>query len=101
MSKNGEDCNCKFVVYFIECCLCSATYVGETKRSMRSRLSEHLASPTSQVFSHLTNQHAHAEPGSISWSILHAGVTRCDVRRRLEFYEIRSHSPLLNVQQGL
>ena len=100
ISKNGEECNCKFVVYFIECCLCSATYVGETKRSMRSRLSEHLASPTSHVFLHLRNEHARAEPRSISWSILHAGVTRCDVRRRLELHEIRSRNPLLNVQQG-
>ena len=101
MSKNGEDCNSKFIVYFIECRLCSATYVGETKRTMRSRLREHLALPTSQVFCHLSNQHARAEPGDLSWSILHAGVARCDVRRRLEFYEIRSRNPVLNVQQAI
>jgi hypothetical protein len=101
ISKNGEDCHCKFVVYFIECRLCSAAYVGETKRTMRSRLREHLASPTSHVFQHLTGTHARAEPGDLTWSILHAGVTRYDVRRRLEFYEIRSRNPLLNVQQSL
>ena len=101
ISKNGDDCNCKFVVYFIECCFCSATYVGETKRTMRSRLREHLTSPTSNVFLHLRNQHATADPSALSWSILHAGVTRCDVRRRLEFSEIRSRDPLLNVQQAI
>ena len=98
-SKNGENCNCKYVVYFIECRQCSATYVGESMRTMRSRLREHTSSPTSQVFLHLKDEHARAEPGGLRWSILHAGVTRTDVRRRLEFYEICSRKPLLNVQQ--
>ena len=99
-SRNGDfNCSIKFVVYFIECRLCSATYVGETRRTMRSRLHEHLASPTSNVFRHLNQDHSRAEPGDIHWSILHAGVTRYDVRRRLEFYEIHSRKPLLNVQQ--
>lgn len=30
-----------------------------------------------------------------SWSILHTGVTRRDVKRQLEFYEIRSRNPIL------
>ena len=82
------------------CRQCSATYVGETKRTMRSRLREHLASPTSNVFQHLTTCHnSRAEPDDLYWSILHTGVTNCDVRRRLELFEIRSRNPDLNVQQ--
>ena len=98
IAKNEEDCCSKNVVYFIECCHCSATYVGETKRTMRSRLREHVSSPTSHVFHHLTENHSSADLDDIRWSILHSGVARYDVRRRLEFYEIRSRNPLLNVQ---
>ena len=101
MSENGENCACKYVVYFIQYKFCSAKYIGETGRTMRSRLREHLSSPTSLVFAHLMQQHAHAEPGDLTWSILHAGVNRCDVRRRLENREIRSRNPQINVQQGL
>ena len=54
ISTNGEDCNCKFLVYLIQCRLCPATYVGETARTIRSRLHEHVSSPTSHVFQELT-----------------------------------------------
>ena len=101
ISSSGDNCSRKFVVYLIECRLCPATYIGETARTMRSRLHEHVSSSTSHVFQHLRNAHAEAELEHLTWRILHSGLHSFVLRRKIELTEICSRSPecpLLNVQ---
>ena len=43
-SDDGRMCLTKHCAYFIQCNLCSSSYIGETKRTIRSRLREHLYS---------------------------------------------------------
>ena len=43
-SDDGQMCLTKHCAYFIQCNLCSSSYIGETKRTIRSRLREHLYS---------------------------------------------------------
>ena len=35
------DCSTKNVIYGIECTLCGLLYVGETRQTLRSRMSQH------------------------------------------------------------
>ncbi|MEL7308687.1 MAG: hypothetical protein AAGK05_13000, partial [Pseudomonadota bacterium] len=99
--KNTDKGNCrsKNVVYKIMCALCDSFYIGETSRTMRSRLREHLGVNTSNIYDHLTKAH-HVRPDveHITWSVLHFGVSNYDVRRRVETSEIRSKRPSLNSQ---
>jgi hypothetical protein len=37
------DCNSKNIIYLIECSLCGEQYVGETERTLRERLNNHLS----------------------------------------------------------
>jgi hypothetical protein len=69
-STCGQHCLCgnkglcytKNVVYQIKCTLCGDHYIGETMRTLRKRLAEHMASYSySMVFEHF-NQHHHILP---------------------------------------
>ena len=43
-----------FVVYKFECSNCEASYIGETRRHIATRMKEHLASDKqSHIFKHL------------------------------------------------
>jgi hypothetical protein len=88
-------CFLKNVVYLISCVHCSETYIGETGRTVNSRIREHLSRPSSAVFRHLL-QHGDPDWNSISWKILHKNVRGTSVRKRVELTEIRAHSPSIN-----
>lgn len=97
--KSGSgSCRSKNVVYKIVCALCQSFYIGETSRTMRSRLREHLGVSSSNVFTHLKEHHVNPDIEHITWSILHFGVSSYDVRRRVETNEIHSQRPSLNSQ---
>ena len=91
-------CYSKNVVYRIECTICKAFYIGETTRTMRSRLREHLSVPTSNVFEHLLQHHVIPDAQFIGWTVLHSGLPNLDIRRRVETSEIHSQRPTINSQ---
>ena len=88
-------CFCKGTVYLITCIVCNEEYVGETGRSMHSRIREHYTRSSSAVFRHLL-QHGDPEPRSIRWRILHRNLPFTSVRRRVELHEIQSRCPSIN-----
>ena len=97
-ADRGESCMTKFVVYIVKCVLCSSFYVGESARTVRSRLREHVSVGSSHVFQHLLSHSARPCLESIHWSILHSGLRHTDTRLAVEINEIRSRRPDLNVQ---
>jgi hypothetical protein len=101
VSADGNQCLTKFCIYFIECSKCGASYIGETKRTMRSRLREHVTANTSLVFRHLSTQHRMTpDLTAISWKVLHRGLLNTNLRRCLEAKEIKSRQPNINVQNS-
>lgn len=95
-SSFNNDCFCKFCVYFVSCNTCDASYVGETSRTIRSRLREHVTSPTSHVFQHLRSHSAIPKITEIRWNIIHRGLRSTKLRQMIEAQEIRSRRPSLN-----
>ena len=64
-------CNKKNVVYKITCTDCEATYIGETYRTIRTRIKEHLKQKESEVFKHFINFHNKTPTlNKINWKIL-------------------------------
>ena len=100
ISCKGELCTTKFCVYEIKCNICLSTYVGETCRTMRSRLKEHLNVTTSLVHRHLITHATTPQHDMISWTIIHNGLLNCNVRRAIEETEIHSRKPNINVQHS-
>lgn len=93
-------CNRKNIVYKIVCKLCSNVYIGETHRTFRKRINEHLSMATSQVFHHFTVIHK-CSPllTHISPSIVSHGFFDSYHRRRVEMSTIESSRPQINVRK--
>jgi hypothetical protein len=100
--SNSQDKTCKIknIVYRIECGLCNDIYIGETSRTMQSRIKEHCKMHSSQVFNHFVTHHPNVTPGPdvITWSVLHAGLRHTQIRRSVEECEIRSKAPGMNLK---
>ena len=94
----GTDCWTKECVYKINCSQCPAFYIGETKRTMRSRLREHITADSSLVFQHLKVHAPLPSTNDITWSVVHSGLGNLALRRRVELAEIESQGPDINVQ---
>ena len=92
------DCSTKHCVYRINCKFCQAFYIGESKRTMRSRLSEHITQETSQVFQHLRTHHSIPMLDHIKWTIVHHNIFNTGTRRRVELSEINLKKPTINIQ---
>ena len=63
-------CMWKNAVYLIKCSTCDAMYIGETERTVRSRIIEHTKQTTSHVFSHCRQTHPVVSDVNFTWSIL-------------------------------
>ena len=77
-SKPGS-CFTKYAVYLISCNQCDKVYVGQTERTMRSRISEHTKSPQSHVYKHL-HSHNDTSHSDFKWKVLMTHAlhnTRC------------------------
>ena len=94
----GTDCWSKECVYKIKCSHCSSFYIGETKRTMRSRLREHISSDNSLVFQHLRFHSSLPSLSDIEWNIVHFGLPHWSLRRRVELSEITNQDPDINIQ---
>ena len=66
-------CLTKNVVYEIKCSTCGAAYIGETSRTIGTRIKEHLTMEKQTVFKHLL-LHKKQKENKIIWKILHSNV---------------------------
>lgn len=93
------DCWTKECVYIIRCLACNSFYIGETKRTMRSRLREHLTSESSLVHEHLRLHSLTPTLSDIRWDVLHGRLKNWSLRRRVELSEIHKRNPDINIQR--
>ena len=97
-AEKGESCMTKFCIYLIKSFKCPSFYVGESARTVRSRLREHVSVSASQVYQHLLSHDVNPSLGLIRRSILHSGIRHTDARRSVEASEISSRQTNINVQ---
>ena len=79
----------KNVVYEIKCSTCGIAYIGETSRTIATRIKEHLTMEKQTVFKHLSSHKKHKE-NKITWRILHSNVRNDEERRYIEAFEIQN-----------
>ena len=92
-------CSTKHSVYRIACSHCQTVYIGETGRTIGSRIKEHLRMKTQTVYIHLKSHNINTLEGSpITWEILHSNIQSFNERRIIEALEIRKHSN--NIMNG-
>ena len=73
--------------------------IGETGRTIGSRIKEHLRMKTQTVYIHLKLHSINTLEGSpITWEILHSNIQSLNERRIIEALEIRKHSN--NIMNG-
>ena len=101
-------CDQKNIVYSLECRLCSAEYVGETKRTARARMSEHHAQARNNICGtpwgdHMTSHHPQVtiEKAPIFHRAVVLAVEENNVTRKSrEAVEIRDRKPSVNKCKG-
>ena len=91
LSSKPNLCLKKNVLYKIECSICGIVYIGETGRTIRSRIKEHLTMEKQTVYKHLES-HKKSRLPTIKWMILHANIVNDAVRKYVEAFEIQKHS---------
>ncbi|XP_068736550.1 uncharacterized protein [Montipora capricornis] len=98
-STRTNQCLTKNCVYKIKCSHCDTVYIGETSRTIGSRIKEHIRMVKQTVYSHLIN---HNKPSmqDISWGILHRNIHDIRTRKIIEALEIRKHENLMNGCNG-
>ena len=62
-------CYTKNAIYEITCDICGDTYIGQTKRTMRSRINEHTKSKESLVFQHMSI-HGTSTSARFRWRVI-------------------------------
>ena len=68
-SKPGS-CFTKNAIYRIECQICGAVYIGQTERTIRTRIGEHAKTSNSFVHQHMINAHGINNVTSFRWRIV-------------------------------
>ena len=88
------------LVYQFNCNGCDATYIGETKRHLRTRVSEHMQlSRKSSILDHVCCCKNRKEKISIDeFTVLNSGFGSYFERIACEALRIGSHNPVLNTQ---
>ena len=77
------------------CSNCNITYIGETGRTVGSRIKEHLRMKKQTVFVHLKSHPDNPfEESSFSWKILHSNIQSHSERKIIEALEIQNHSDI-------
>ena len=89
----------KGVIYKLTCTLCDREYVGQTARTIKSRLKEHLTSTSSAFHQHVTEVHRALPEDCFVWQIIRA-ERDFFTRTALEAMEIRKSDRLVNGCQG-
>ena len=105
MSGLAGKCHAKNAVYMITCNLCDqkASYIGESKRSVRLRFNEHLRDAKNKTKNtpfgdHFMKCHEQVEidENTLSISILQICKDIAELKIA-ESIEIRNHKPVLNI----
>lgn len=96
----GRDiCSKKNVVYEIVCKVCGQSYIGETCRTLGSRIQEHIKGPTSEVYRHFMHSHKISpEPNRMSVKVLSTGHYDTGHRKATEKGFISERKPGMNTQ---
>ncbi len=98
-ASKPKQCLTKNVIYEITCTCCGMVYVGETGRTIGSRIKEHLKMDKQTVYKHIES-HKSGRPDQfdISWKILHRNIAYQDERKCIEAFEIHKRSE--NIMNG-
>ena len=104
--KQTINCNSKGVIYLIECSLCCAQYVGQTSRTLKTRISEHrsaisLKKPTS-VSTHFNSPNHSLKNFTVCGLEKVTDTSRLLERESFWIYTLRTAKPLgLNAMDNL
>ena len=89
-----NQCFLKNVVYQITCSICGTVYIGETSRTIGTRIKEHLTMKKQTVFKHLNSHQISADKDmpNFSWKILLMNIKNHGDRKCIEALEIKRYS---------
>ena len=97
-SEKPHSCFRKCVVYKVSCSKCSAIYIGQTERTIRSHILEHIKREDSCVRQHMLSHGDLAHVKCFTWCIIGANK---NFASRLAL-QIKRHSPhLMNGCEGV
>ena len=98
----------KNVIYTIKCGTCDEEYVGETKRSLATRIKEHQdATRSDQCSKSAVAEHAHEHdiPHNIDWEsakVIDRGKSKFNIERKMrEAFHIHLRQPGMNRDHGV
>lgn len=80
------------IVYKISCCDCDATYVGQTKRQLRTRVEEHKNSVRRGCANFVISDHCISFSHNFNWD----GVEVCDIEHS---YKNRLISEMISIKR--
>ena len=92
------NCFIKNAVYLITCQICDSVYVGQSSRTIRSRIIEHYKNTTSHVFLHMQS-HGQDQQHNFKWKIA-CTHPYLDERIAIESLLIRRQNNLMNGCEG-
>lgn len=94
-TRTTNRCLAKNSVYKIQCSHCISIYIGETSRTIGSRIKEHIRMKKQTVYVHLTTHNNKPSLNDISWEILHKNINEIRTRKIIEALEIRKHKNII------
>ena len=86
----------KNVVYEIKCLHCGIPYIGETGRTIGSRMKEHLSMDKQTVFKHIMNHNKRSNkqdnpnPDDITWRIIYNNIKYQGERKCIEAIDLKT-----------
>ena len=97
-AEKPDTCFIKFPVYKIKCLSCGAIYIGETERTIRTRILEHTRNNNSHFYQHMNRCHAN-ENMNFKWSILATNKYE-GTRLAIEALHIKKETNIMNGCEG-
>ena len=87
------------IVYKITCTLCKDTYIGETSKTIRTRINEHTNQKFSEVYKQFIEKHKISpELELIKWEIMGEGFTLALHRLKTEESIIKHQRPRIKLK---
>ena len=98
LCDNRNICNKKNIIYKITCTICNAFYIGETSRTIRTRIKEHMKQKESEIFKHFKSNHKEKlDINRIKWEIIGSGYISASHRKEHEKILIKQKNPEINI----